>query len=53
MNSFRVLQIRLAMLRALVVPLSWLFWRLEQSRARLQTWLDNERASDCHGRGQR
>jgi hypothetical protein len=48
MSRLRVLQIRLAMLRAIVVPLGWLFWRLEQSRARLQTTLDNETASDAH-----
>lgn len=45
MSHIRILQVRLAMLRALVVPLGWAFWRLEQSRARLQTMLDNERAA--------
>jgi hypothetical protein len=47
MSRIRIVQIRLAMLRALVVPLSWLLWHLEQSRARLQMRLDNERASDA------
>jgi hypothetical protein len=53
MNRIRIVQIRLAMLRAVLLPLSSLVWRLGQSRARLQTTLDNERASDCPGRGQR
>ncbi len=37
------LKIRIAVLTAIVVPLGALFWRLEKSRARLQTMLDNER----------
>lgn len=41
----RSLRICLAMLTAIVVPLGKLFWRLEQARARLQTTLDNEKAS--------
>ena len=47
--NFRFLHIKLAVLRAVVVPLGWLFWRVEQSRACLQTKLDNERAArECH-----
>lgn len=45
MTRFRLLQIKLTVLRAIVVPLGWLFWHLEQSRVRLQTILDNERAA--------
>lgn len=42
--KIRVLKIRLAAVTAVVVPLGALFWRLEKSRARLQTKLDNEKA---------
>jgi len=53
LTRIRILQIRLAVLRSLVVPPSWLVWRLERSRARLQTVLDNARASGCDGGGER
>ena len=42
--NIRVLKIRLAVLTAIVVPLGALFWRLEKSRARLQTKLNNAKA---------
>lgn len=48
MSRIRIVQIRLALLSTVIIPLSYLLWRLEQSRARLQTTLDNERASDAH-----
>jgi hypothetical protein len=44
--SIRLMRIRFALLTAIVVPLGALFWRLESSRARLQTMMDSERASD-------
>ena len=47
MIRFRFLQARLIVLRAFVVPLGWLFWRLEQTRARLQTMLGREGACDA------
>jgi hypothetical protein len=42
---FGFLQIRVAVLGALSRPLGAVFWRVEQSRARAQTALNNERAS--------
>jgi hypothetical protein len=45
MIRFRFLQIQMSVLRVIVVPMGWLFWRLEQARTRLQTKFDNERAA--------
>jgi hypothetical protein len=39
------LRIRLALLTAIAAPLGALFWSLEQSRARAQTALSNEKAA--------
>ena len=47
MSTF-LLRIRLAVLTAIVVPLGDLFWRLETSRARLRTILENRTASNDH-----